>query len=174
VPSIKHLVIEGHTDSQGKFATNLELSDRRAKSVKTWLVGKGINANRLEGKGYGQTRPIASNKTGPGRGKNRRVEFHIIEAASSSPAGDSDKPTDAKPGAEPAAAEKPVVIDQPALEPPASESPAAVKPPVAKPAVAKPAGKGPAAKGPAAKGAIGKRPAAKGAAAKPGPAVAKP
>ncbi len=86
LPSIKHVVIEGHTDAQGKFARNLDLSERRAKSVMKWLFAKGIEPSRLEAKGYGQTRPIASNKTAAGRAKNRRVEFHIIEAPAAAPA----------------------------------------------------------------------------------------
>ena len=79
VPSIKRVGIEGHTDAAGKFASNLDLSDRRAKSVLRWLVSRGISPDRLEAKGYGPTRPIATNKTNAGRAKNRRVEFHILD-----------------------------------------------------------------------------------------------
>ena len=67
--------IEGHTDNIGKAAMNQELSQRRAESVKNYLVQKfGIDPARLSAKGYGMTRPIADNKTAEGRQKNRRIE----------------------------------------------------------------------------------------------------
>jgi outer membrane protein OmpA-like peptidoglycan-associated protein len=80
-PEIKRIRIEGHTDSQGKVAYNVDLSNRRANSVMRWLVGHGISAERLEAKGYGPERPVATNNTAAGRAKNRRVEFHIAESA---------------------------------------------------------------------------------------------
>jgi outer membrane protein OmpA-like peptidoglycan-associated protein len=70
--------VEGHTDNVGKEATNLRLSQRRADSVKAYLVKKGIDARRLESRGYGSTKPIASNRTGKGRQQNRRTEFVIL------------------------------------------------------------------------------------------------
>ncbi|MFO0582953.1 MAG: OmpA family protein [Anaeromyxobacter sp.] len=70
--------IEGHTDNIGKPAANLKLSQRRADAVMDYLVSKGISADRLEAKGYGQTQPIASNKTKLGKAKNRRTEFKIV------------------------------------------------------------------------------------------------
>lgn len=67
-------VIEGHTDNVGKAAANLKLSKNRANSVKKYLVSKfKIKASRLEAVGYGEEKPIASNKTKEGRQKNRRV-----------------------------------------------------------------------------------------------------
>jgi len=75
--------IEGHTDSTGRASMNLELSQRRAESVKNYLVQKfGIDPARLSAKGYGMTRPIASNKTVEGKQKNRRIEanFDIMGA----------------------------------------------------------------------------------------------
>lgn len=82
VPNIKKVGIEGHTDSQGKYAYNIDLSDRRAKSVMKWLTTKGgVEASRLEAKGFGPTRPVADNKTAAGRAKNRRVEFHIVDGS---------------------------------------------------------------------------------------------
>lgn len=67
--------IEGHTDNQGNNAINQPLSEKRAASVKTWLVGKGIADTRLKTKGLGDTKPIDSNATPEGRANNRRVEF---------------------------------------------------------------------------------------------------
>ena len=67
----------GHTDSQGKDAYNQKLSDGRAKSVMDYLVSRGIAAERLSSKGFGETQPIASNETKEGRAKNRRVELLI-------------------------------------------------------------------------------------------------
>ena len=57
---------------------NQKLSLERIASVKTYLVGKGIDAGRLTTKGFGETKPIASNKTKEGRAKNRRVDFRIM------------------------------------------------------------------------------------------------
>lgn len=70
------ILIEGHTDDQGGFQHNMELSKRRAASVKSYLVEEaGIDAGRLQTMGAGQTRPVASNDTEEGRQKNRRVEL---------------------------------------------------------------------------------------------------
>lgn len=68
--------VSGHTDSIGKPAYNQKLSERRAEAVKAWLVKKGIDAERIETKGYGETKPVADNKTAAGRAMNRRVEVH--------------------------------------------------------------------------------------------------
>ena len=70
--------IEGHTDSRGPDAYNLKLSSERAESVKAYLVKAGIDAGRLEAKGFGEERPIDTNLTEDGRSENRRVEFNII------------------------------------------------------------------------------------------------
>ena len=67
--------IEGHTDSSGDAAKNLDLSKRRAASVKGALVKLGIGADRLTTDGLGQTKPMAPNETPQGRAENRRVEF---------------------------------------------------------------------------------------------------
>ncbi len=72
-------LIEGHTDDRGRDAYNLNLSNERAASVRSYLTGKGIAASRLESKGIGEARPIASNKTAAGRQENRRVELSILE-----------------------------------------------------------------------------------------------
>jgi outer membrane protein OmpA-like peptidoglycan-associated protein len=67
--------IRGYTDNVGNRKSNLRLSQRRADSVKGWLVNKGIAADRIGAKGYGPDNPVASNKTADGRQKNRRIEF---------------------------------------------------------------------------------------------------
>ena len=70
--------IEGHTDNVGGEASNMRLSQRRAEAVRDYLVAKGISPDRLEATGFGPTKPIASNKTVKGKGKNRRTEFRVI------------------------------------------------------------------------------------------------
>jgi OOP family OmpA-OmpF porin len=66
--------IEGHTDNRGKAEFNLEISQKRADSVKSYLVENlGIDPSRIEAVGYGETRPVADNKTSAGRERNRRV-----------------------------------------------------------------------------------------------------
>lgn len=67
--------IEGHTDNQGGKGVNQPLSEKRAAAVKQWLEGKGIEGNRLKASGFGDSKPIDSNKTPEGRANNRRVEF---------------------------------------------------------------------------------------------------
>lgn len=70
--------IEGHTDSQGSDAFNLKLSQSRAASVRKYLVEEdGIDASRVTSEGYGESRPIATNKTAAGRQQNRRVEVSL-------------------------------------------------------------------------------------------------
>jgi OOP family OmpA-OmpF porin len=71
--------IAGHTDSQGDPAKNMELSRKRAASVKQYLVEKGIAGGNLKYVGFGATKPIASNANAAGRQENRRVEFHTKE-----------------------------------------------------------------------------------------------
>jgi OOP family OmpA-OmpF porin len=68
------LEIAGHTDSTGSKAHNQKLSEHRAASVKEWLTKHGIAADRMSTVGYGDTKPVASNKTKKGRADNRRVE----------------------------------------------------------------------------------------------------
>ena len=71
--------IEGHTDSTGKKAKNITLSQNRADAVKIYLIQGGIASDRLESVGYGPEKPIASNKTKKGRELNRRVELNLIK-----------------------------------------------------------------------------------------------
>ena len=71
--------IEGHTDSDGKDAMNLKISQDRAAAVKNYLVENGVAADRLTSEGYGETKPIASNKTAKGKAQNRRVEVKLVK-----------------------------------------------------------------------------------------------
>lgn len=73
-----HIRVEGHTDASGDDQRNLELSQRRADSVKRFLVENGASSGQVDAEGFGETRPIASNATRAGRAQNRRVEFHIV------------------------------------------------------------------------------------------------
>lgn len=95
-PQIKHLCVHGHTDTQGNPDYNQDLSARRAASVVTWLSKHGISAGRLDSKGFGETWPIATNKTARGRAKNRRVDFSIVGekgCAEVQPTGVVDEPS---------------------------------------------------------------------------------
>jgi len=67
--------VEGHADSVNTDAYNLKLSQRRAEAVRAYLVKQGVAADRLTAKGYGESSPVADNKTAEGRSKNRRVEL---------------------------------------------------------------------------------------------------
>ncbi|MDP2342537.1 MAG: OmpA family protein [Deltaproteobacteria bacterium] len=86
-PEMTKARVEGHTDSDGSDETNLDLSDRRAKAVKRYLVGKGIEADRLQAVGYGERREVVPNTSKSNKEKNRRVEFVIVEI--------DDKPVEA-------------------------------------------------------------------------------
>ena len=67
--------VAGHTDSVGAESYNQSLSERRAKAVKSYLVERGIDADRLTVRGYGESEPVADNATKEGRAENRRVEL---------------------------------------------------------------------------------------------------
>lgn len=69
--------IEGHTDSRGRNRFNLRLSRNRAKAVRKYLIRRGIPGSRMQARGFGETVPIADNRTDAGRTQNRRVEFVI-------------------------------------------------------------------------------------------------
>lgn len=69
--------IQGHTDDKGSRSANLALSQRRAATVEAYLVARGVSAERLTAKGYGESKPIASNRSSRGRSVNRRVVFLI-------------------------------------------------------------------------------------------------
>ncbi|OYY81592.1 MAG: hypothetical protein B7Y33_01475 [Hydrogenophilales bacterium 16-62-9] len=67
--------IAGHTDNRGNDKYNMHLSQHRAAAVRAYLISKGISADRLTAKGYGESQPVADNNTDEGRAKNRRVEL---------------------------------------------------------------------------------------------------
>ncbi len=74
------LLVGGHTDAKGNEGYNLALSEKRAESVKKYLVRHhDISADRLQAKAFGESKPIASNATEDGQAKNRRVEFLRVE-----------------------------------------------------------------------------------------------
>jgi OmpA-OmpF porin, OOP family len=75
-PNVK-IELSGHTDNRGVHADNVRLSQQRVNTVKDYLVSKGVDAKRINGKGYGGTKPIASNDSEETRRMNRRVEFTI-------------------------------------------------------------------------------------------------
>ncbi|MCK8142353.1 OmpA family protein [Flavobacterium sp. I-SCBP12n] len=72
-------MIEGHTDSDGSNELNQALSENRAAAVKNYLIENGIETDRLRSTGFGETKPIASNKTAKGKAENRRVEISLIK-----------------------------------------------------------------------------------------------
>ena len=67
--------VYGHTDNTGSLEANQALSESRADAVKSYLISKGLPTNRIESKGFGQTQPIAENKTAAGKAQNRRVQI---------------------------------------------------------------------------------------------------
>lgn len=76
--NLETIIAVGYTDSTGPEAYNLKLSQRRAASVKEYLVGKGIDPNRIYTEGKGEADPVATNATRAGRAQNRRVELEIV------------------------------------------------------------------------------------------------
>ena len=73
-------MIEGHTNRVGPADYNLRLSDARANAVREAIVERGTDADRVSSIGYGESKPIASNRSRRGRAANRRVEFKIVKA----------------------------------------------------------------------------------------------
>ena len=78
-PELVRLRIGGHTDNRGAHDYNVTLSQDRAAAVRRFLIERGIEASRLDAKGYGPDRPIASNDDAEGRQKNRRTEFESVD-----------------------------------------------------------------------------------------------
>ena len=73
----KRVSLSGHTDSIGSDKYNLGLSERRVTAVREYVVKKGVDGSRITGQGFGESKPIADNKTKEGRAKNRRVEVKV-------------------------------------------------------------------------------------------------
>ena len=71
------LEVEGHTDSVGTDDYNQSLSERRAESVKSYLIQQGIDRSSITSRGFGESQPVASNDTADGRQRNRRVELVV-------------------------------------------------------------------------------------------------
>ncbi|MBI5532934.1 MAG: OmpA family protein [Deltaproteobacteria bacterium] len=76
----REVIVEGHTDSQGSHGLNMDLSQARAESVRSYLVDHGIPPDQVKARGLGPDRPIADNKTAEGRANNRRVEIIVAPA----------------------------------------------------------------------------------------------
>ena len=74
---VEIIIATGHTDSIGTDAYNQKLSERRATSVKEYMVSKGVSAAKITTLGKGETQPVATNKTKEGRAKNRRVDIEF-------------------------------------------------------------------------------------------------
>jgi len=76
--TLEVIIAVGHTDSVGTDAYNQKLSEKRSEAVKSYLVGKGIEASRVYVEGKGEKQPVADNKSADGRAKNRRVEIEVV------------------------------------------------------------------------------------------------
>jgi OOP family OmpA-OmpF porin len=76
--NLEVIIAVGHTDSVGSDAYNQKLSIKRSEAVKTYIVSKGIEKNRVYTEGKGEKQPVADNKTAEGRAKNRRVEIEVV------------------------------------------------------------------------------------------------
>lgn len=90
-PEAGNLMVSGHTDSRGNSRYNQRLSEQRAASARRYLIQQGVKADRLKDKGFGESKPKASNETKEGRAQNRRVELSPIDADDSAEAGTEDE-----------------------------------------------------------------------------------
>lgn len=127
-PEFRKIRIEGHTDDRGADEVNKALSQQRAQAVADYLIGRGIEPDRLEAVGFGEERPMASNRTASGRRKNRRVEFNLEDVRppgstqpGKPPAQPGTQPSGSPSGgapAKPAAPAKPPVKDDVEIKPP--------------------------------------------------------
>lgn len=111
--------LSGHTDAKGSDEYNQRLSDKRAASVKTYLVGKGIDADRMTTVGYGESKPVADNETDEGRELNRRTELRVTAGVAGATAAVTEA---AAPAADASVAEVPAADAAPVEEAAPSES----------------------------------------------------
>jgi outer membrane protein OmpA-like peptidoglycan-associated protein len=93
----KRIIIEGYTDDTGTDAVNLPLSEARAQEVRMYLISRGVPEANIVARGFGPTRPIASNKTVEGRATNRRVEIVVPNGAAESMPEEKEKAPTQKP-----------------------------------------------------------------------------
>ena len=123
-----HVEIGGHTDAKGSDEYNQKLSERRAVSVRKYIIGKGVAGDRMNAAGYGESQPVADNETDEGRELNRRVELKIIDPATPLSVPKTAKVAKQAPLAEQDAA--PPSYDAPAAAAPSEPAPAAEPAPV--------------------------------------------
>lgn len=109
-PQVRRVEIQGHTDSSGESDANQVLSQERADAVRLYLLDAGVDAERLDAKGYGESQPVESDGADNGEPMNRRVEFVIVEFDVDADSADSDE-----------VAEEPGADDDPAVPAPADE-----------------------------------------------------
>jgi outer membrane protein OmpA-like peptidoglycan-associated protein len=88
------ITVEGYTDSQGAASFNQDLSQKRAQSVRDYLVSRGIASDRVDAVGFGPDKPVADNASAEGRANNRRVEIVVkpAQGSASSPSTTSPRP----------------------------------------------------------------------------------
>jgi len=98
-PEIQKIEVQAHTDYKGSGDANMKLSEQRASSVRDYLIYRGVNEKRLIAKGYGESQPIADNRTEEGRAKNRRVELKVITGKPGELEPDAVKPENIEPEA---------------------------------------------------------------------------
>jgi outer membrane protein OmpA-like peptidoglycan-associated protein len=79
VTKARPVVVEGYTDSRGSSSRNLDLSQRRAEAVRSYLVSRGVPSEKIVAKGMGPDRPVAENTSAEGRAQNRRVEIVVAK-----------------------------------------------------------------------------------------------
>ena len=78
-PQILEIEVQGHADERGDDAHNMQLTEARSQAVRTYLIDKGIEANRLQAHGYGETKPVCPEHNEDCWSRNRRVEFVILK-----------------------------------------------------------------------------------------------
>jgi outer membrane protein OmpA-like peptidoglycan-associated protein len=115
---IKRVEVQGHTDNSGAPEHNRALSQERAEAVSAWLVQHGVSADRLEARGYGQEKPLVPNVTEANRGRNRRVQFIILDRG-----GEGTGPGGPAPAAAPSAPSAPAPGPAGAAPPPRKPNP---------------------------------------------------